>query len=1178
MLVEKEPVAATTSQTTTASSSLQQVLGQLDAFKRKFYLNLLVRGALVAGGLLLTFFVVFNLLEYFLYLPTWVRGGLLFGFLGLAVYAFVHWIWQPLAALTNLRRLLTDEQAARRVGELFPQVQDKLVNALQLQGQARENALIAASLEQRAAQFTGLEFAEGIKIKDQTRPLWKYVAVPAGVIVLLLLVYPALFVQGTERILNYRRAYSPPAPFQFVVANKNLKAFRGEDFKLEVAVQGEALPNEISILYGGRERHLTKESGNRYTYEFKQLQHDTEFQLSAAGFTSDDYNLAVRERPNLRDFAVHVTYPAYIGKPAETIRNSGNLTVPEGSTLRWEFATAATDQLQLLFKNPDETVTATEANDQFQATRRVLRSQEYAVRLQNEASLNRDPILYQLTAIPDQVPEVTVEAFADTASRNYLALGGSVRDDYGLSRLELHYRITSPQNPNAGYKAKALPLQNGPAQTYAYQWDLRQLNLKPGSRLEYFVEVWDNDGVHGPKSARTRSAEFRLPSRTDMQKQLNAQSQSVQNQLSRAAQQSKQLERELAKSEDKLKTKRDLSFQDRKQLQDMLNEKQQFEQQLADMKKAFEQMNQQQDQLNPKSQELAEKAQELQKLMESLLDPETKKLYEELQKLLENQKDANQLEMQQLLQKLENKENTLQKELDRALEMFKQLQFEQKQEAATQKLEELAKEQEKLAEKTEQADKNNKSDKNDKSSDKDKTDDKNKSDKGDTPNDKNNSKADQQQKQQELQQQQAEKQQQFEEVKKDLEELKKMDQQLDGENGADEMKEQQQQVDQEMQESQEQLSKKQNQKASQNQRNAAQQMQKMAQQMREQQEEDESDQQQKNIDNLRDILENLLTLSFDQEGLMKQFRQVDQTDPRFVQLGQTQRKLKDDAAVIQDSLYALAKKVPQIQSFVTREVGEMNGRMNESLNYIRQRNVGRATNSEQLAMTSMNNLALMLNDALKDMQQAQRDAQQAQQQGGGKSGKKKKKGSAAGDGQLGKMQQQLNQQIQQLQQSGKTGRALSEELAKLAGQQQMLRDAMSQLEKMQQGKQGQQGQQKGMNKDGKGQDGMGGVGDIKKMMEQTETDLVNKRLTEQTIMRQRQIMTRLLEAEKSARERDQDDKREAQTAKNLPPVFPPAFDKYKQAKERQTELLRTVPPALTPYYQREVSEYFQKMK
>ncbi|WP_425402144.1 DUF4175 family protein [Hymenobacter norwichensis] len=1135
------------------SSALREVLARLEAFKRKFYLSLLVRGALVAGALLLSLFLVLNTLEYFLYLPTWVRGGLLFGFLGLSVYAFVRWIWQPLAALTNLRRLLSDEQAAQRVGELFPDIQDKLLNALQLQDKAQGNALIAASLEQRAGQLAGFRFEEGIDIQKQTRPLWKYVAVPAGVIMLLLLVYPALFVQGTARILNYRQKYAPPAPFAFVVENKSLTAFQGEDFKLDVRVEGEALPNEVSIVYGGRERRLTKERGNHFTYQFDQLQQDVEFQLTAANVTSEDYDLTLRQRPNLRDFKVQVTYPAYIGKPAETIQNTGNLTVPEGSTVRWQFATQATDQLQLLFKSPDETVTAQESGEEFTASHRVMRTQNYALRLQNPASLNRDPIEYQLTAIPDQVPEISLESFTDTVSLRYLALGGSVRDDYGLSRLQLHYRITSKARPNAAFQARALPLTGGPAQTYAYQWDLRPLKMQPGDRLEYFVQVWDNDGVHGAKSARTRAAEFRLPSKQELRDQMNSQSESVQSQLSKSAQESKKLERELAKSQDKLKTKRELNFQDKKQLQDMLNQKQQMDQQMADMKKLFEELTQKQDELDPKSQELAEKAKELQKLMESLLDPETKKLYDELQKLLEQQKDMNQPDMQKLLQQLENKENTLQKELERALEMFKQLQFEQKQEEALDKLQELAKEQEKLAEETQKNDKDNA--------------------------DSKDSKQQQQQKQEDLKKQQQDNKQQFEELKKDLQDLKKMDDQLGNENGAEEMKPEQKEVDEQMEQSEQQLSKNQNKKASQNQSQAASGMKKMAQKMQQQMDQEEQDQQAQNIDDLRDILENLLKLSFDEENLMKDFRKVDQSDPRFVQLGQNQRKLKDDARVVQDSLYALAKKEPKIQSFVTREVGEMNGRMDESLEHIRQRNVGRATASQQQAMTSMNNLALMLNSALQQMQQEQRESMMGQPQSGdGKPGKSKKKGQKPGQGQagrMGKMQEQLNQQIQQLQQSGKQGRALSEDLAKLAAQQQMLRQALQELEKQQKGTKpgGKQG-----GKDGKGDLGGNGTGELKKMMEQTETDLVNKRLTEQTVMRQRQILTRLLEAEKSARERDQDDKREAQSAQNQPPVFPPAFQQYKRQKERQTELLRTVPTTLTPYYQREVSEYFQKMK
>ncbi|MEJ7659621.1 MAG: hypothetical protein WKG07_08335 [Hymenobacter sp.] len=125
----------------------------------------------------------------------------------LTVYAVGRWIWQPLAALTNLRRLLSDEQAARRVGELFPQVQDRLLNALQLQGQARGNALVAGQpgAARRAAAASArlpraLIFSSKAGRCGSTRcRRWRCCC-------WLLAFFPSFITQGTERIWHYQRA------------------------------------------------------------------------------------------------------------------------------------------------------------------------------------------------------------------------------------------------------------------------------------------------------------------------------------------------------------------------------------------------------------------------------------------------------------------------------------------------------------------------------------------------------------------------------------------------------------------------------------------------------------------------------------------------------------------------------------------------------------------------------------------------------------------------------------------------------------------------------------------------------------------------------------------------------------------------------------------------------------
>ena len=183
------------------------------------------------------------------------------------------------------------------------------------------------------------------------------------------------------------------------------------------------------------------------------------------------------------------------------------------------------------------------------------------------------------------------------------------------------------------------------------------------------------------------------------------------------------------------------------------------------------------------------------------------------------------------------------------------------------------------------------------------------------------------------------------------------------------------------------------------------------------------------------------------------------------------------------------------------------------------------------------------------------------------------------------LQKQLNQQIQQLKKSGKSGKQMSRDLAKLAAEQEIIRNAM---QRMMQGQgssspngnpmnQNQKGNQKGekgtFNKDG--EEGKR-YQELLEMMESTEEDLVNKRLTQKMLQRQKEIMTRLLESEKASRERKLDKERESKSAKEIDGSFKDQlFEEYFKEKKSQIELLKTLPPNLNLYYKNQIDRYFK---
>ncbi len=1014
-------------------------------YKQKYYLNKVVKGGIFALAIMLTSFLLINAFEYFGNFGTSLRAMLFYSFVITGLMALGVWVIEPLTRVLLNNRQLSDKDAAKDIGSYFPEIQDKLLNVLQLQEvHANSSDLLQASIAQKANGMATYQFAEAIDLSYNRRYL-KYLFIPFFIILGIFIFRAEFFTQSTERIVNYNETFVPEAPFNFELRNADLTTFKNEDFELKLKTSGSEVPATVSIITAdGRKLKMSSEKTGEFSYTFKKIQKNTNFNFMASGFNSKSHEIQVFDRPSLRQFSMYVNYPNYVGKKDERVNNTGNLIVPEGTQITWNFETQATKELKIKFASDEQSIVAKsnqeKGENKFEFSKRILQSDNYEVMLKNEFSGNKDAIEYYLNVVKDQSPTISLRQYEDTVLYDYLILGGNIGDDYGLTSLNMRYQIVGENGKSSdSYETIKIPFNRDVInQSYFYKMELDSFNLQKGQKLEYFVEVYDNDGVNGRKRSKTGVFAFNIPSEEEMDEKISTSAKNAEKQMEDVLKKSKELKKDMKDLQDKLKTKKKLDWQDKKEAQELIEKQKELQQAIKEMQQNNELLNQKQNKFDQMDKKTMEKAEQLQKLMNDVLDEETKKLYDELQKLLDENRDKETLDK---LEQMDFKQENMDKELERSLELFKRLKKDLKMEKISKDLEKLGEKQEDLSEETKELaekeeggkrkeEREKEEDKNGEKSDSEKKEDEKNGEKKDGAENKPKS-----EEMKKVEEKQEKLDKDFEKLEEDMKELDKMNEELENPEDMDDLDEKKEEISEQMDETQKQMQQQNKQKSSESQKKAGEKMKKMAEQMQQMQQSEEMEQLSENYDDLRQIMENLVTLSFDQEKVMKDFRALRGRDPKFVELGQKQLKLQSDAKIVEDSLVALSKRVFQIESFVTREVSAMNKYMDESIDIIKARPNGvaqRAAGKQQFAMTSMNNLALLLNDILKQMQQ---------QMSSGMAGKQNNQKKSGGPS-MGKLQQQLNQQIDQLKKSGKSGRELSEELSKMAMQQEMIRQMM----------------------------------------------------------------------------------------------------------------------------------------
>src|SRR5690606_1452485 len=305
-------------------------------------------------------------------------------------------------------------------------------------------------------------------------------------------------------------------------------------------------------------------------------------------------------------------------------------------------------------------------------------------------------------------PSISVNSYRDTVLYKRVVLGGMIGDDYGLTGLELHYKVLDEAREVLSRKVSIPIVPNQPQQSFAYNWVLDSLRLAPGQQLEYFLRVWDNDAINGRKASQSAVYRFFVPTEDELVADINESGRQTQSRIDQGFNKASNLREQIEQVSERLRGKQDLDWQDRKMLEDVMRQKESLDQLLREMAQQNRLNEEKKDAFTEQNERIREKAEQIQKLMDELLDEETKKLFEELQRLLKEKTDISQL--QRLLDKLNQNTQNLEKELDRMLDLMKQLQFETQFDQTIRDLERHIAEQKEVREKTESLERDDKED------------------------------------------------------------------------------------------------------------------------------------------------------------------------------------------------------------------------------------------------------------------------------------------------------------------------------------------------------------------------------------------------------------------------------------------------------------------------------------
>jgi hypothetical protein len=1130
-----------------AEKSYHFLKTEIDKLRWKQWLFISLKGLALWLSSILILTLLWFVFGGVLQLPKLARFVLMILFSLCALYSAYFFLVRTLISK------ISPERMAFRIEQEHPQFQDRLVAAMQLWRTLTENKYgYSENLIKRIIEEARAIFGEVDKLKIILNDLKR---LRNSIFIMLLCLIPIIFIIIFFPIAFNHSLYAFANPLldDRLISNAeitnvlpgNIIIQPGNNVDITAEIKGLS-KDEVFLNIKPQDAEwqkmlLThKESslmGNKSYYgNLSNIRQSLDYYVSIGSAESSKYHIKVAEKPVITDLQIDLYYPKYIGmSPQSLVPNFGDISAPVGTkaVIKAESNKDIVSASIVFFGSDNEPETKTRLDiyrsKNMNGGFMIKQSGKYYISITDADGLtNSDPIRWTINAIADQPPKVSI-----TEPGKNITLGSDMniplqidaQDDHGIASLILNYQVEGQE------KKTTISLGNYNGRqgdiSLKYAWNLMPIQLFPDDVLEYYAEAADADNVTGPNISRSQIWTARFPSLYETFKQTEAEQQKQESDMEDTLKKQDDAKKAVDDIIKELKSKDQMDWSAKKELEKTVEMQKKIEEDMKSITQQVEETTKKMEENPLVSKELLDKVKEIKDLINELATDEMKQLMRKLSDALDK---SNASEQQKDLSSVSAKQEEIMEKLNRIIDLFKNMKIGQKLEVIANQAKELVKQQSDTIDKTEQLTKNDK---------------------------------DIQAKSNELSSRENRIKSQVDQLQTDLNDMAE-----ESKTGLSDMLKQlsermtKRQTTDKLSKASEQLKNSKPSESLPNQKDALSGLTEFQDDLQATSEMLKGQDTKESISALRDAIQKSLYASYKHEEITKSTSDVKgNVDTMLPKEKETIDSLAGDQLALSDNVANIAKKLKDLSHKNPAITPELVWNLEKVANGMQRSAKAMEDKLPSVAEPIQRSSLAMINKAIDDMLNSiDKINSQASPM------------SSMDDfmeqlRQLADQQSQLNQGTQdaesQMRKQGTTP-SLQDLLERLAAEQSLIREASERLsEKLDQLK-----------------DKMGSLEETAKEMQEVEKTLKDGYVDRETIDRQKRILTRMLEYEKSMKKEDFDKKREAKTGRDLVAERPSTalpVDATKMRKQLDTMFAPSVQEKLPLQYREQIKMYFKTL-